>query len=68
MFGVPFFLFAGEPFWGYDRMPLLEQRWAEAGLALDADRRGMPERSGRGGVSSRRLSKSTTGNREKDKP
>jgi 2-hydroxychromene-2-carboxylate isomerase len=35
VFGVPFFLFAGEPFWGYDRMPLLEQRLAEAGLAID---------------------------------
>jgi 2-hydroxychromene-2-carboxylate isomerase len=33
VFGVPFFLFAGEPFWGYDRIPLLEQRLAEAGLA-----------------------------------
>jgi 2-hydroxychromene-2-carboxylate isomerase len=34
VFGVPFFVFAGEPFWGYDRMPLLEQRLQEAGLAL----------------------------------
>ena len=34
VFGVPFFLFAGEPFWGYDRMPLLEQRLMEAGLAI----------------------------------
>ncbi|MGH6662632.1 MAG: DsbA family protein [Rhodospirillales bacterium] len=34
VFGVPFFLFEGEPFWGYDRMPLLEQRLTEAGLAL----------------------------------
>jgi len=34
VFGVPFFLFAGEPFWGYDRMPLLEQRLKEAGLAI----------------------------------
>jgi len=33
VFGVPFFLFAGEPFWGYDRLALLEQRLAEAGLA-----------------------------------
>src|SRR5262245_55565893 len=34
VFGVPFFLFAGEPFWGYDRVVLLEQRLAEAGLAI----------------------------------
>jgi 2-hydroxychromene-2-carboxylate isomerase len=34
VFGVPFFLFAGEPFWGYDRLGLLEQRLAEAGLAI----------------------------------
>jgi 2-hydroxychromene-2-carboxylate isomerase len=34
VFGVPFFVFGDEPFWGYDRMPLLEQRLQEAGLAL----------------------------------
>jgi hypothetical protein len=34
VFGVPFFLFAGEPFSGYDRLALLEQRLAEAGLAI----------------------------------
>ena len=28
------FLFAGEPFWGYDRFALLEQRLEEAGLAI----------------------------------
>jgi 2-hydroxychromene-2-carboxylate isomerase len=33
IFGVPMFLFKGEPFWGYDRMPLLERRLSEAGLA-----------------------------------
>jgi 2-hydroxychromene-2-carboxylate isomerase len=33
VFGVPIFLFRGEPFWGQDRMPLLEERLAEAGLA-----------------------------------
>jgi 2-hydroxychromene-2-carboxylate isomerase len=33
-FGVPLFLFAGEPFWGHDRLPLLEERLREAGLAL----------------------------------
>ena len=34
VFGVPLFFFEREPFWGYDRMPLLEQRLAEAGLAI----------------------------------
>jgi 2-hydroxychromene-2-carboxylate isomerase len=34
VFGVPFFIFRGEPFWGHDRMPLLEERLQEAGLAL----------------------------------
>jgi 2-hydroxychromene-2-carboxylate isomerase len=34
VFGVPFFLFEGEPFWGCDRMALLEQRLTEAGLAI----------------------------------
>jgi 2-hydroxychromene-2-carboxylate isomerase len=33
VFGVPMFYFNGEPFWGYDRMGLLEQRLTEAGLA-----------------------------------
>jgi 2-hydroxychromene-2-carboxylate isomerase len=32
VFGVPIFLFRDEPFWGHDRMPLLEQRLADAGL------------------------------------
>jgi 2-hydroxychromene-2-carboxylate isomerase len=32
VFGVPMFYFRGEPFWGYDRMPLLEERLTEAGL------------------------------------
>jgi len=32
VFGVPLFLFRGEPFWGHDRMPLLEERLTEAGL------------------------------------
>ena len=36
VFGVPQFVFREELFWGYDRMPLLEERLAEAGL----DRRG----------------------------
>jgi 2-hydroxychromene-2-carboxylate isomerase len=33
VFGVPIFRFRGEPFWGHDRMPLLEERLTEAGLA-----------------------------------
>ena len=33
IFGVPLFIFEGEPFWGYDRMALLEQRLQEIGLA-----------------------------------
>lgn len=32
VFGVPLFVFRGEQFWGHDRMPLLEERLAEAGL------------------------------------
>jgi 2-hydroxychromene-2-carboxylate isomerase len=34
VFGVPIFVFEGEPFWGHDRLPLVEQRLREAGLAL----------------------------------
>ena len=33
IFGVPIFVFGGEPFWGHDRLPVLEQRLREAGLA-----------------------------------
>jgi len=33
IFGVPIFVFRGERFWGHDRMPLLEERLAEHGLA-----------------------------------
>jgi 2-hydroxychromene-2-carboxylate isomerase len=33
VFGVPLFYFRGEPFWGHDRIPLLEERLFEAGLA-----------------------------------
>ena len=33
IFGVPIFVFRGERFWGHDRIPLLEERLAEAGLA-----------------------------------
>jgi 2-hydroxychromene-2-carboxylate isomerase len=35
VFGVPLFVFRGEPFWGHDRMPLLEERLRDAGLARD---------------------------------
>jgi 2-hydroxychromene-2-carboxylate isomerase len=34
VFGVPLFIFEGEPFWGHDRLPLLADRLAEAGLAV----------------------------------
>ena len=34
VFGVPIFLFADEPFWGHDRLPVLEQRLVEAGLGI----------------------------------
>jgi len=34
-FGVPMFYFENEPFWGYDRMGLLEHRLTEAGLKRD---------------------------------
>ena len=32
VFGVPLFLFRDEPFWGHDRLPLLEARLRERGL------------------------------------
>lgn len=34
VFGVPLFHFRGEPFWGQDRLPPLEERLTGAGLAL----------------------------------
>src|ERR1700732_2512728 len=34
VFGVPLFFFEREPFWGHDRMAVLEQRLIEAGLSL----------------------------------
>jgi 2-hydroxychromene-2-carboxylate isomerase len=34
VFGVPLFVFQGEPFWGHDRLPVLEQRLQEASLGL----------------------------------
>jgi 2-hydroxychromene-2-carboxylate isomerase len=39
VFGVPMFYFNNEPFWGYDRMGLLEQRLAEAGLTREPPRK-----------------------------
>jgi 2-hydroxychromene-2-carboxylate isomerase len=34
VFGVPLFFFEREPFWGHDRLPVLEKRLVEAGLSL----------------------------------
>ena len=34
VFGVPMFFFEREPFWGHDRVVVLEQRLIEAGLAV----------------------------------
>jgi 2-hydroxychromene-2-carboxylate isomerase len=34
IFGVPIFLFEGEPFWGHDRIAVLAERLAERGLAI----------------------------------
>src|SRR5215470_9243604 len=34
IFGVPIFVFEGEPFWGHDRIPVLEEKLTAAGLAL----------------------------------
>jgi 2-hydroxychromene-2-carboxylate isomerase len=34
VFGVPLFFFNGEPFWGHDRIPMLEERLTEAGLKI----------------------------------
>ena len=33
VFGVPLFIFDDEPFWGHDRIPVLEERLIERGLA-----------------------------------
>jgi 2-hydroxychromene-2-carboxylate isomerase len=35
VFGVPLFLFEREPFWGYDRLPMLENRLTENGLKIE---------------------------------
>jgi 2-hydroxychromene-2-carboxylate isomerase len=34
IFGVPLLIFEGEPFWGHDRIPVLEERLTAARLAL----------------------------------
>jgi 2-hydroxychromene-2-carboxylate isomerase len=34
VFGVPLFFFDNEPFWGHDRIPILEERLTAAGLSL----------------------------------
>lgn len=34
IFGVPIFVFENEPFWGHDRLPVLEERLTDAGLKL----------------------------------
>ena len=34
VFGVPLFIFEDEPFWGHDRLPILEDRLAAASLAI----------------------------------
>jgi 2-hydroxychromene-2-carboxylate isomerase len=34
VFGVPMFFFEREPFWGHDRVAVLEQRLTEAGLSI----------------------------------
>jgi 2-hydroxychromene-2-carboxylate isomerase len=35
IFGVPIFVFENEPFWGYDRIPMLEERLVKAGLVRE---------------------------------
>ena len=34
VFGVPLFLFDREPFWGFDRLPMLEERLTDNGLKI----------------------------------
>jgi 2-hydroxychromene-2-carboxylate isomerase len=34
VFGVPLFFFEREPFWGHDRLPVLEDRLTDAGLRI----------------------------------
>ncbi len=37
VFGVPIFVFEREPFWGHDRIPVLEERLREMGLGVPPD-------------------------------
>jgi 2-hydroxychromene-2-carboxylate isomerase len=50
VFGVPIFVFKGEPFWGHDRIPFLEHRLFEAGLARNGTARPSPEPRAAAGV------------------
>ena len=34
VFGVPLFIFEAEPFWGHDRIPVVEDRLTAAGLSV----------------------------------
>ncbi len=36
VFGVPLFFFEGEPFWGHDRIPILEDRLTAAACRSDS--------------------------------
>lgn len=36
VFGVPLFIFQREPFWGHDRIPILEERLNQAGLVVSS--------------------------------
>ena len=38
VFGAPLFLFEREPFWGHDRIAILEERLTQAGLALASNK------------------------------
>jgi hypothetical protein len=42
---VPMFIFQDEPFWGHDRIPLLEHRLSDAGLARNVNKRTAAEAS-----------------------
>lgn len=48
VFGVPMFFFRGEPFWGHDRLPLLEERLVEAGLSRAGAAAAPPAQAGKG--------------------
>jgi 2-hydroxychromene-2-carboxylate isomerase len=37
VFGVPLFIFDREPFWGHDRIAILEERLILAGLAVSSN-------------------------------